>query len=125
MCSGLVQSDAAFDPEGVFMGLKLDNEPEEEGELNGVSSTVVAYLGADTGIGCSDGCPIFLALQGLELSFFSLERTYRLSSFSTSLLLLHFGVRLIKVSPSSESVSLSDMNFSFNPFRTTISQPIA
>ena len=45
------------------------------GEFDGVSSMVVAHLGADTGIGHSDGCPIFLALQGLELSLFSLERT--------------------------------------------------
>ena len=74
MCSGLAHSDVAFDPEGVSVGSEL--EPEEgPGELDGVSSMVVAHLGADTGIGRSDGCPTFLALQGLELSFFSLEYT--------------------------------------------------
>ena len=74
MCSALAHSDVAFDLEGVSVGAELGPE-EGPGELNGGSSMVVAHLGADTGIGRSDGCPFFLALQGLELSFFFLERT--------------------------------------------------
>ena len=58
------------------MSVGSELEPEDGmGEFDGVSSMVVAHLGADTGIGRSDCCPIFLALQGLELSFFSLKRT--------------------------------------------------
>lgn len=74
VCSGLAQSDVVSDPVGVSIRL-LQLEPEEGEELAEVSSTVVAHLGADAGIGRSDGSPIFLALHGLEVSFFSLERT--------------------------------------------------
>ena len=43
----------AFNPEGVSVGSEL--EPEEGPRELGVNSMVVAHLGADTGIGCSDG----------------------------------------------------------------------
>ena len=61
MCSGLAHSDAAFDPEGVSVGSEL--EPEEgPGELDGVSSMVVAHLGADTGLGRSDDALMMVVL---------------------------------------------------------------
>ena len=46
---------------------------DEAGELNEVDSDVVAQVGADTGIGRFDGGPVFLALVGLEVPFFSFE----------------------------------------------------